>query len=298
MLSICIPVFNVDVRELVTALLEQRQKLTEAIEVVLIDDCSKAEFKKVNEALKTHCTYIELAENIGRARIRNLFLGHTHSENLLFLDCDSLIVDEHFLANYISALKTTEHRVIFGGRIYPKKSPSLNQQLSWVYGTYRESKSVSERVLHPNKSFMTNNFVIKRSVLENCRFDERLYRYGHEDTLFGIELLRNNVFIHHINNPVLNGDIETNEEYLNKTENGIKNLIFIESYYEDKALFIQNVNILRTYVSLRKYGLHLLAKIAYKLLKKGIKTRLLKGSISLRQFDLYKLGYYMEHKNA
>ncbi len=68
MLSVCIPVYNVDVTKLVSDLHTQIQKLNESIEIVLIDDASDLEIKVKNRLLKEYCKIIELETNVGRSK--------------------------------------------------------------------------------------------------------------------------------------------------------------------------------------------------------------------------------------
>ena len=75
--------------------------------------------------------------------------------------------------------------IVCGGRVYPEKSPSRKQHLRWKYEKNRERKTIHKRFLSPNKSFMTNNFLIQQVLLAKIKFDERLNQYGHEDSLFG-----------------------------------------------------------------------------------------------------------------
>lgn len=294
MLSICIPVYNFNVNRLLESLNEQTKQMDEMIEIVLIDDCSDKEYKELNREICQQHIYIELDENIGRSKIRNLFLKYTKYQNLLFLDCDSYIFTSDFLKKYEIEIKQNNFAVIFGGRVYENKKPPRTQMLSWKYGVYKESKNALERGKTPNKSFMTNNFVIKREILENIRFDERLTRYGHEDTLFGIALLQHEIEITHIENPVLNGDIETNAVYLKKTEEGINNLLFIEKGIDETSLFKTNVSLLDFYHRIKAKGYLLLIDTLYTVLKKPIRWLLLKGFVNLKLFDLYKLGYYSQ----
>ena len=70
----------------------QIQKLNESIEIVLIDDASDLENKAKNRLLKEYCKIIELETNVGRSKIRNLFVSECKNPYLLFLDCDSEII--------------------------------------------------------------------------------------------------------------------------------------------------------------------------------------------------------------
>lgn len=292
-LSVCIPVYNFDVATLVNDLLLEIKTLTEQVELVLIDDCSTdvftdwSQWSSIPEVL---C--IQLDENVGRSKIRNLFLRHAHGEYLLFLDGDSLIYTPGLLTNYLQHLDNRP-KVICGGRVYPDQEPKALQRLSWKYGVERESIPFEERKKFPNRSFMTNNFLVDRSVLEHIQFDERLTQYGHEDTLFGYELQVHQIEVLHINNPVLNGDIEENEEFIRKTEKGLQNLKRIMEFIPDKKAFGSSVSILHFYHKLYKRRMLWLVKLGYACFGPWAKKRLTKGKVNLRLFDFYKLGYYL-----
>ncbi len=294
MISVCIPVYNFDVSCLIDSLILQANKLDVAYEIVAIDDCSNPFFKAINLNSCSKVKYIELQENVGRSKIRNLFLSYVNFENLLFLDCDSYIVSPDFLENYIKEIKNKEYHVVFGGRIYPEKCPSRKQKLSWMYGSKIESKNAQTRNISPNKSFMTNNFLIKKNILGKIKFDEKLTKYGHEDTLFGFELMLNNIQIKHIENSVLNGEIETNEVYLKKTEEGIVNLILILNSIKEREKFIQNVTLLNYYAKIKAKNLLFLFKAMFFGSQAMIKILMKNGFVNLKIFNFYKLAYLIK----
>lgn len=290
MISICIPIYNFNVSQLLDELVQQLKKLDAPIELILIDDCSSQKYKKANESSCKKHTYIQLDENIGRAKIRNLFLEYAQYNHLLFLDCDSLIISKNFLSTYIPSIKEEINSLICGGRIYDSLKPEKNKLLRWTFGVKRESLSLAERNLHPNKSFMTNNFLISKQLLKEIKFDERISEYGHEDTLFGFELKKKGITIKHIDNPILNGDVEDNTKYLEKTEKGILNLISILDYVNYDKEFIQDVSLLHFYTKLKAKKLTVFIAILFPFLKPFIKKILINGFVSLRLFDFYKLG--------
>ncbi|MBE9467543.1 MAG: hypothetical protein IMY72_04360 [Bacteroidetes bacterium] len=173
--------------------------------------------------------------------------------------------------------------------------PLKEKMLSWKYGTKKESKSLEERILSANKSFMTNNFLIKKSTFNEIKLDERIVKYGHEDTLFGFELKKRGITIEHIQNPVLNGDIENNIEFLKKTKNGIINLIYILKYLKNDKDFINDVTILKFHnkiISSKLYGLIYMCFILNKPLLKFLFSI---GIVNLRLFNFYKLGLLMQN---
>jgi hypothetical protein len=184
--------------------------------------------------------------------------------------------------------------VVCGGRVYDTARPAQNRLLRWKYGIYRESQPFTVRNTFPNKSFMTNNFLVDRSVIEKIKFDERLTRYGHEDTLFGYELKKENIAITHIDNPVINGDLEENVEYLHKTKEGIINLIHILQFIDYNADLIDDISILKFYNKVKKA--ELLIKIVFVISKPFIYLLLARGYVNLYLFDFYKLGVYIENR--
>ena len=295
MLSICIPIHNFNVTELINKLSQQIKKTDLLCEIILIDDCSEEEFKKINEDVCKKEICIQLGENISRAKIRNLFLKYAKYDYLLFLDCDTIIISDDFVAKYISAICENENDVICGGVIYDNNRPERSKMLRWKYGIKKESKPFNIRAFSPNKSFMTSNFIINRKIFEQTKFDERITEYGHEDTLFGFMLKKKGIGVKHINNPVLHGDIDFNIGYLKKTEKGIVNLIHILSYVDYDPQFIQDVTVLKIYKNLSSKKLIGIINILFICFKPLLKFLFIKGYVNLMLFDFYKLGILIQN---
>ena len=91
MISICIPIYNFDCTPLIQALEEQILQCGSAIKIIAIDDGSDKAFEEINKKILLKHNYIVLPKNIGRAKIRNLFLKHTDDKYLLYLDCDVIV---------------------------------------------------------------------------------------------------------------------------------------------------------------------------------------------------------------
>ena len=291
MISICIPVYNFGVSSLVSELSEQVKSLHKPYEIIIIDDCSDNKFKEITRNVCKSFIYIELEENIGRSKIRNLFVRYAKYDYLLFIDCDSIIEAPDFLLKYFQIIEQNPG-VVCGGRIYKKCRPARDKMLRWKYGLLRESQPFDVRKKLPYKSFMTNNFLIDRKILAKIRFDERITRYGHEDTLFGYSLKKGNILIDHINNPVVNGDLEYNTEYLNKTAEGIGNLVNILKVTDFDKDLINFVTILRIHSKVRK--MEKIVKFSFIMFKPLIVFLLSGGYVNLYLFDFYKLGILIE----
>lgn len=290
MVTICIPIYNFPVNRLLKSLERQKKQSLYPIEILLIDDGSNTQTKKENKAVCEKFRYIELNSNIGRAKIRNLFIKYAAFDYLLFLDCDSLIIKNDFLETYVQQAKNGV-TLACGGRQYPGETPGRDYLLRYKYGIRCESKPALERKRNPHRSFMTNNFLIQKQLIEQIGFDESIKGYGHEDTLFGIELQQQNIPIEHIENPVLNGGIETNEEFLAKTRQSIVNLVQIKNNYPHPHILEENIALLKTVrqIGVIKYAVRLTAPLllplAYRILQRG------QGAGAL--FAFYKLTLYI-----
>lgn len=298
MISICIPVYNVNITSLVLELEGQINQSDFDVELIVIDDKSLDKVRNQNNnCLKRH-SYIQLNKNVGRSRIRNMFLDYSKYEHLLFLDCDVEIIKEDFLANYVKVLKQNSCDVVCGGLEYSKIKPLKENVLRWKFGNQRECRAVALRNENPYASFMTSNFVIKKKLLLFNPFDENLTKYGHEDTLLGFQLRLARKKIIHIQNPVLHADIESNINFLNKTEIAIQNLIVVYSTIDLKTEFSNSVKLLKFTSSMEKYNLNKWVLLFFTILKKPIFSLLKKGyTCRLFFFDFYKLGLICYYRN-
>ena len=188
MLTICIPVYNYNICKLAGDLSGQALESKIEIEILVIDDGSDKQHIQEWPS-GPHTRIIKLEENRGRSRVRNLFHQNARFENLLFLDCDSVIIDDGFLKKYTTCIRES-YSVVCGGRVYPSSNPGRNKLLHWKYGMKKESKSAEIRNIHPERSFMTNNFLIRKNIFQKIVFNETLEGYGHEDFLFDFNYIR------------------------------------------------------------------------------------------------------------
>lgn len=237
MLSICIPVYNFNLTTTLHQLLQQSEEVDHAVEIIVIDDDSDLPFKEAHRIIQhANFRYTENKSNRGRSAIRNQLAKKAKFNHLLYLDGDVGIIRDHFIRDYIKAIALHPMAVINGGRVYPPHSPGPNQNLRWEYGITYESKTAAERSKTTYASFMTNNFATPKAVIEAIPFDERIAQYGHEDTLFGWELQQRKIQLIHIDNPILNIDIETDSVFMDKTDESIISLAQICKMYTTTSL--------------------------------------------------------------
>ncbi len=291
-ISVCIPVYNSDVNILVNKLLQEFLRYTIKYEILLIDDASNPEYKQKNSQLSQleNVKYIELAENVGRAAVRNMFLQYAQYENMLFLDSDTVVTNKLFVGNYLSAMQKN-YDVICGGRKYGKKPKQRKYLLRWKYGIERESKNSEQRNQKPYHTFISNNFLVKKTILQKVKFDERLRQYGHEDSLFAYDLMTRNFGLLHIYNPTLHNYNETAADFLFKTSQSIDNLIIIDKEIVSNGDFASMNKLLKTYLKLKAKGIVKLVKF-FAIIFSPLLWFLLKyGIVNLKIFDSYKLLY-------
>jgi GT2 family glycosyltransferase len=290
MISICIPVYNFCVEKLVTDIVKQAESLSVPSEIIVIDDASEDSYKLKNKNIESYklVKYIELKENIGRSKIRNLFLNYASYENLLFIDCDAEVNNTKFLHNYIDTFDGKS--VVVGGVAYSQQNPGRDYSLRWTYGHKRESTSAIERSREPYKSFKTFNFAIPKQVFKKIFFDESLIGYGHEDTIFGLELKKAEIKIVHIENPLIHTGLETNEVFLKKSREGIDNLLKLLVAKNRDPEIVKNIKMLYVFSKLNPI-LIISIKYIYIITLPLIEFLLKQKKPNICFFDFYKLGY-------
>lgn len=290
MLSILIPVYNFEVEELVRGLQHQCQVAAIRYEILCFDDGSRSDYKERNRNIATldNVRYKEMTENQGRSRIRNLLAQAAGFEYLLFMDCDSGLVSEHYIKNYVQSINPES--VLYGGRVYDVQPPENKDFIfHWTYGKAREQQSVAERKIKPYHGFMTNNFLMPKSLFLEIQFEEKLKQYGHEDTLFGLQLKSRKIPIIHLQNPLEHLGLETTKQFLDKTAKGIQNLYFLSKQYEHI-----DTKLLRTFRWLQSWKLNKLTLFILNLLNAFWLKNLYSDQPNMRIFDLYKLRLLLQ----
>ncbi len=299
MLSICIPVYNFDVRKLVHDLHLQAGKNLPGFEILLVDDHSGETFRKINFELQElkNVNYTELEENIGRSKIRNLLAQKAKFENILFLDCDVEIIGDDFIKTYYQQIQQGE-KVVCGGHLYQENPPEPQNYLHWFYGIKREVKTAAERQKTPNDSFMTANFLISKDVFEKIRFDERISGYGHEDTLLGCELDKLGISAKHIENPVLHAGLDSGVQFLEKTRESLRNLLRLYQNSDFDKSICNRIKALKAYHTTGKLAMHGIIATLFRTFQRKMENNLLGSRPRLFILDFYKLGYLCEVKSG
>jgi len=290
-ISVCIPVYNFDVRELVYDLKKEIESHSIGAEIILIDDGSDDSFKQINNELSHQVNqFVLLEKNIGRSKIRNLFLKHAKGDYLLFLDCDVKIDDTDFLKKYLQEIKQDrEVEVIYGNF---KIDHSYSKNLRNRYSVEREIFS-GDRTLDFSV-FKTVNFIIQRETFRKFSFDETLAHYGYEDYVFAKKMELAHVKFSAINNPVIHIDDTSNETFLVKTETAISSLFQLSQDVENEK-YIKDIKVFRVARNIRNAGFGKTLIFLYeKLLKKMILKNLLSENPKIKYLDIYKLALLLK----
>jgi glycosyltransferase involved in cell wall biosynthesis len=291
-LSILIPIYNQDVRPLINQLLEQANELKIPFEIRCYDDSSSPEIKKLNQELDTkrNVVYSELPENIGRSAIRNKLAKEAAYSYLLLLDCNIVIVRKDFLKKYIDTAEKSP--VVIGGSVYDYE-PERGNVLRWKYGKAREEKVAKERSLHPYRSIILKNILIRKNIFEKNLLDENIKTYGHEDTKFGCVLKEKKIRILHIDNPVRHAKLDINQVFIEKTLEGTKNYykLIKEGYAGDSKL-------LSSYNVVKHFPIRQIFITFYSMMESTVLKNLLSENPSLLNFDLFKLKALIQEKES
>jgi len=294
-LSILIPTYQYNVYPLVEKLHNQASQANLDFEINVYDDCSPnptVENERINQL--PHGNYVKLPKNIGRSAIRNLLAEQATYDSLLFLDADTMVIREDFIATYLNALEG-DWQIIYGGIVYQEKPPAKEEKLRWVYGNKREALGVSERNKQPHLRFLTLNFLIRRSVFSVLKFNEEIPNLRHEDTLFALDSKKKNISVKHIDNPVMHLGLESSEVFLKKSleaVDALKNLV------EKGLIKADETSLSRKGEALKGGFTAGVVKLLYGLFKKPMERNLLSGNPSLKIFDLYRLGYYLQKSDS
>lgn len=288
-ISVLIPVYNFDVRPLVESLARQCHELELPWEILCLDDGSTAEFRRLNRSLQalSGVRYEEMPQNAGRSAIRNRLAEMASFPYLLFMDCDSAVVRPDYMAQY--AAHCRPGAVLCGGRVYAAEPPeNTDFLLHWTVGKSREEWPADRRAARPWHGFMTNNFLIPKEILLSIRFDERLREYGHEDTLFGMELELRQIPVLHLDNPLEHIGLEAAAVFLQKSELAVQNLRRLRELGIVVPTRLVNIN-----AAVERAGMRRLVLFVLRLLEARFRRNLLSERPVLAYLDALKLGWML-----
>ena len=225
MISVLIPTYNYDVTDLVNEIELQFSLLKVPYEIIINDDYSSDEtiVSKLKNLNLTDTKVIFSKENKGQATSRNILAKHASFKWLLYLDADVIPTSKDFISNYIKHTDK-ENVITFGGLAYKKNH--FAKTLRYKMGVKREAFQKNKTEQH---NIYFSNILIPITIFNSIKFNQNITTYGHEDTLFHYQLIKNKCTIKHINNPVYHLGIDTNSIFISKTKASILNLQILEN---------------------------------------------------------------------
>ena len=172
MISIIIPTYNKDTRLKVMLQYLSQIKLHEEVEIVIVNDGSTDNTKKVienyidNLPIK-HFKKIKVfnVKNKGRSSARNIGISASENDLILFLD-DDIIVHPDLIINHVK-LKNNDVKLVLRGKIYDL--PYLKFFADPITGRLYESndtaKLLSQKKIPVNKEFdLLNQDYLKQNI--------------------------------------------------------------------------------------------------------------------------------------
>ncbi len=295
-LSILLPTFNDSCSGIVSQLSHQALNIPDLSYEILIGDDGSTNQAIIDENQQLtrlpHCKVYRFEKNRGRAAIRNSLTDFAEKEWLLFVDSgDMLIQSDHYIQRYL--LSTDGHQVVYGGYTLSHLTPDLQtSNLRYKYemaSLHNSSATMRKKMRIPN--FQSSNFMARRDICQQVRFDERCVRYGHEDTLWAKDLSLHGITIHHIDNPIQRYKYEDNTTYLAKT---IESLTTLHQFHDELSDYSRLIRIAQR---IDKFHLTPLVRYIFRHNEQAWIANLQGNNPSLRVFNLFRLGYYIASTN-
>ncbi|MFT4072490.1 MAG: glycosyltransferase family 2 protein [Dysgonamonadaceae bacterium] len=286
MLSILIPVYNRNIRELVDELLTQCIKLNIEFEILALDDCSPLLSIRDENAEISHPFFrlIQLKQNIGNAEARNMLAKTARFDWLLFLDADMIPVNDNFIQFYTQFLDKKEFDIISGGIMY-KEEHRTEFRLKWLHGRHTEEH---QQAKDPFLEIRGNNFLIRKTLFFSNPLGGLPEKYGYVDTHFGLKLKKAGARIKIIENPCWHLGLETTDRFIDKTRMSLRNAYWMKMHEPELA---ENLRIIKTYRKLEKWHIKGILNLAFRYTAPFILRNIYSENPSLRLFQFYKLGY-------
>lgn len=286
MLSVLIPTFEYDCSDLVTALHQQCESLTQndqlEYEIIVVDDGSKgAVWQTVKATVESlnHCSFIRLEENIGRSRVRNFLAQRAQGERLLFIDSHMSIISTQYIQRYL----TTDADICQGGYVV-EEDDKWDDNLRYRYE--RRARQLNRKHnddTETNHDFHTSNFMVTRQLFLAHPLDESIRRYGYEDVLYGKQLADCGIKVTNIDNPVGFAHFESNSAFVQKTEEAIATLYELRERIDGYSRLLTHERRLKRWIIAP-----LLCNI-FSLTRQKLRDNLCGSNPNLRIFDFYKL---------
>lgn len=257
LISIIIPCYN-DAQYIEQAVLSALNQTYTNIEVIVVDDGSNIETKKVLKKIETTITKLISQENQGQSKARNVGIRSAKGEYILVLDSDDFF-EPTFCEKAMGIILNNNNIKL------------ITCQANLIF------EDGSSYVFTPNGGDITNflfssdalgTSMFKKKDWNECSGYDESMRLGLEDWEFFIRLLKDGGLVKVIQQPLYNYRKRSNSTTSIAKLNKYKILNYI--YQKHKELYINNYDnfilvLLNKFESLERENLKTFQKIDYRL---------------------------------
>lgn len=176
-IDIVLPMYNGSdyIRKSLDSLVKHRGATSSPVNIIVVNDCSIDDSAKIVEQNYQDIRLINLPENVGRSRARNIGANSGSSEIILFVDSDCVLTNNISLSSIINYFEQG-NELCFG---------RIDSNSFGFWGQYLANIATKRHCLAQNNSFLSFTsqiFAVKREMFENIQgFNERYSHYGFED---------------------------------------------------------------------------------------------------------------------
>lgn len=185
-LSIIIPAYNAKESIDDTLVSIERQNLSIAYEVLLINDCSDYDYKDVVDKYKDKFLIREIKTktNIGPGGSRQYGIDNSKSKYIIFIDSDDLFVGDNSILKMYNAIKENDADLLIANFIYRRDNKEIikKNNLVWLHGKLYKRQFLNNHSIHFNNSRANEDNGFNRLILllepKVIFFDKEVYIYN------------------------------------------------------------------------------------------------------------------------
>lgn len=173
MISVIMTTYNREytIRRAIDSILKQTYN---DLELIIVDDGSSDDTeKKVNEIKDERIRYIKLQKNVGRSRALNIGLREARGEFITFHDSDDICYVDRLEKQYRYLNEHDADAVFCQMNRYMEDDKSF---ISTFPNNISEAGKVQQVQIVSGSKISPQCLMIKKEVINNCLFDERLKR--------------------------------------------------------------------------------------------------------------------------
>jgi glycosyltransferase involved in cell wall biosynthesis len=305
-LSVLIPVWRSRPIELLHALAQQARALQLSLEIWVCDDSADPAYYEWHSLFSGHPSIriLTFSENLGRSRARNTLLAQANGLWVLWLDGD-LEIPPDFLKPYQEIIgrigrEPSELGPLYCGGIRVDPNAGFpdgdKKDGGWLVGRLRhryalqvEGAPAAVRQRAPYRWVRAAHCLMPARAARSLSFPEYLQGYGHEDTHWAFQIQSKGMSVHHLDHPVEHKGIDTDEVFVEKSRQAIRNLAVLWRYDPLFARYGLSIPLIRVHDFLQSFGVMFFLVFC----SSWFEGRLLKpGSVSLRLFGMMKLIWF------